>query len=73
MASGVGIISLMPASDLPPRTTRLGVFSFRFDWSGGVNADVEHSDNRTITISVTILTVLNYFIYIKLFAYNDSG
>ena len=28
LASGVGILRLMPASDLPPSTTRLGVFSF---------------------------------------------
>ena len=31
LASGVGILRLMPASDLPPRTTRLGVFSFRIN------------------------------------------
>ena len=28
------VLRLMPASDLPPRTTRFGVFSFRRTWDG---------------------------------------
>ena len=35
LASGVGILRLMPANDLSPRTTRLGVFSFRSNGTVG--------------------------------------
>ena len=52
LASCVGILRLMPANDLPPRTTQLGVFSFKIMgiYAGVVSLDCKICCNSVMSL-----------------------